>query len=151
MQIEFKAVDPNNYVECVKLNVKDDQKDFVAPNWFSLLEANYENGERFPMAIYQGETMIGFMMYVFYPADEDYPLDSWWIERFMIDQDYQNKGYGKESLNRFINYFRSKYGSIGLRIATEPKNEVAIKLYEEIGFVKTGEFVEGEAVLYMKV
>ncbi|RPF55247.1 GNAT family N-acetyltransferase [Aquisalibacillus elongatus] len=147
MQIQFKDINKSNYIECVELEVYDEQKDFIAPNWYSLLEVSYESEERHPMAIYKDEVMIGFIMYVFYPADDDYPLDSWWIERLMIDQKYQNKGYGKSTLERFINYFRSKYGNVELRIATEPNNLTAIKLYENTGFVKTGEFAADEVVL----
>lgn len=33
MQIEFKIINKNNYKECVKLYMKKEQEDFVAPNW----------------------------------------------------------------------------------------------------------------------
>ncbi|SET57095.1 diamine N-acetyltransferase [Oceanobacillus limi] len=89
-------------------------------------------------------------MYCYYPADEDYCLDSWWIERFMIDKKFQNKGYGRTSLQKFFDYFSNKFGNVDLRISTEPENELAIRLYESVGFVKTGEVAAGEIVLHMK-
>ncbi|SES01172.1 diamine N-acetyltransferase [Gracilibacillus ureilyticus] len=149
MNIDFKKIDKNNYKECFHLNVKKEQSNFVAPNWYSLLEVHYEDGERYPLGIYDGETMVGFLMYVFHPADEEFPKDSWWIERFMIDEAYQNKGYGASALRNFITFFKNNYNEMGIRISTEPTNKVAIHLYESVGFTMTGEMVGDEAVLYL--
>ena len=147
MEIEFKAICKDNYEECVGLRVFDHQERFVAPNYWSLLEANYEDGKRYPMAIYADDTMIGFLMFSYYKADENYPIDSWWFERFMIDRNYQMKGYGRTSLRMSLDLAREKLGKIDFNISAEPENEVAIKLYEEAGFKKTGEVAFGEIVL----
>ena len=42
MTITFKKVDSSNYKKCSLLKVNDNQKDFIAPNWYSVLEAVYE-------------------------------------------------------------------------------------------------------------
>ncbi|WP_277673808.1 GNAT family N-acetyltransferase [Piscibacillus halophilus] len=151
MEIMFKEINQSNYKSCVELEVKSEQRHFVAPNWYSLLESYYEEGERHPLGIYKGDQMVGFIMYVFYPADEDYQLDSWWIERFMIGDQYQNQGLGKTALKEFLDYFKSEYGKVELRISTEPHHNVALSLYEKVGFIRTGEMVENEAVLCMEV
>jgi diamine N-acetyltransferase len=151
MKLEFKGIDKNNYEECVELTVTEEQEDFVAANWWSLLEEKYEGGVKHPLAIYDKETMVGFVMYCYYPADDDYPVDSWWIERFMIDKKFQSKGYGKAALKKFLDYFRSLYGNVDLRITTVPENVVATKLYEKLGFSKTGEIAAGEVVLHIKL
>ncbi|KAB8138139.1 GNAT family N-acetyltransferase [Gracilibacillus oryzae] len=150
MKLEFKKVDQDNYKQCAALNVKAEQNNFVAPNWYSLLESQFEDGQRHPLAIYKEGKMIGFLMYVYYQADEDYPVDSWWIERFMIDKKYQNKGLGSASLKEFLLFFKVTYGDVEIRISAEPENDVAIKLYEKIGFGKTGEMVGDETVLLLK-
>lgn len=106
MTITFKKIDSSNYKKCSLLKVNDNQKDFVAPNWYSVLEAVYEEEEKHPYAIYYGEDMVGFLMYSYYPADEEYDKDSWWMERFMIAKDFQGKGYGKASLSKFIENFQ---------------------------------------------
>ena len=151
MEIEFKPINKNNYKECVKLRVFKEQENFVSTNYWSLLEVNYEDGERTPMGIYNNEKMIGFFMFSFYKADKDYPVDSWWYERFMIDSAYQRKGFGRASLYKSLDYARKNLGKIEFRIAAEPENDVAIKLYEEAGFKKTGEMVCGEVVLLMNL
>ncbi len=104
-----------------------------------------------PMGIYLFEKMIGFFMFSYYKADEDYPVDSWWYERFMFDKKYQNKGYGRQSLYKSLDFAREKLGNIEFRISAEPENDVAINLYEEVGFKKTGEMVSGEVVLIINL
>ncbi|WP_017472946.1 GNAT family N-acetyltransferase [Amphibacillus jilinensis] len=148
MAILFKAIDQSNYKICAKLAVEEDQKLFVAPNWYSLLEANYE-ANRKPFAIYYDEEMVGFIMFSFLPSDSDYSIDSWWIERFMIDEKHQQKGYGTQSLLQAIDYFKAHFDQSELRISAEPENKVAITLYERHGFEKTGETVGNETVLLL--
>lgn len=150
MDIEFRKIDRSNYEECVDLKVLDEQREFVSANWWSLLEANYEDN-RYPLAIYVGDTMVGFLMYSFYLASKEYSSDSWWLERFMIDGSLQKKGYGKASLMKFFGLMKAALGSIELRTSAEPDNEVAIKLYESCGFIKTGESVEREEVLLISL
>lgn len=148
--IELKKVDRTNYEDCIQLKVAENQKNFVAENWYSLLEANYEE-DRYPFAIYWDKKLVGFLMYSYYPADEDYPLDSWWIERLMVDKRFQKRGYGRKALKHFIEWFRAQYDAIELRISAEGSNAVAIELYEDLGFEKTGETVDGEVVLLKKL
>ena len=40
--MEFRKIDRSNYGECMELTVDDSQKDFVADNKQSLVEAAYE-------------------------------------------------------------------------------------------------------------
>ncbi len=150
INIEFRKIDKSNYEECVDLVVHDEQKSFVAPNWWSLLQGIYEEN-KYPLAIYDEDTMIGFLMYSFEKASEEYPVDSWWFERFMIDKKFQRKGYGEGSLEKFLDFIKNELGNIELRTSVEPDNEVVIKLYEKFDFIKTGEIVCDEVVLLRKI
>lgn len=42
MNIEFRQIDRTNYNECIDLSLSEEQKKFVAPNMFSLVQAAYE-------------------------------------------------------------------------------------------------------------
>ncbi|UUI41588.1 GNAT family N-acetyltransferase [Oceanobacillus oncorhynchi] len=150
MTITFKKVDSSNYKKCSLLKVNDNQKDFIAPNWYSVLEAVYEKEEKRTYAIYHEEEMVGFLMLCYYPASDIYDKDSWWMDRFMIAKDFQGKGYGKASLKKFMEDFQKNYPKEALRTSTVKENHVAITLYEHSGFQRTGEFVEEEAVLLME-
>lgn len=142
--IELKPVTKHNYMTVVDLKVHPHQEDFVAPNWLSLLEASYEE-ERYPFAIYQNGTIVGFLMSSYYPADDAYPIDSWWLERLMIDKEHQGKGIGRKALTHFLKDYKPDKNVKEIRIGVEPDNEWATRLYESFGFTKEGT-VEGENV-----
>lgn len=148
MPITFKEIDVSNYKDSVFLKVNENQEDFVAPNWYSILEAHFEELEKHAYAIYEGEEMVGFLMYSYYPADDDYPRDSWWLERYMIGKDFQGKGYGKKALEQFLGFFSETYKGQDILTSAVPDNHVAITLYEHAGFKRTGEYVDKEVVLH---
>ncbi|MCY6356330.1 GNAT family N-acetyltransferase [Clostridium sp. ZS2-4] len=88
MNIEFKQIDRTNYNECIELSLNEEQKKFVAPNMFSLVESAYEPN-LYPLGIYNDGKMVGFILY-----DFDVELDGWSMSRFMVDVKYQNQGFG---------------------------------------------------------
>lgn len=146
--IDLKPVTKHNYMTVVDLKVHPQQEEFVAPNWLSLLEASYEE-ERYPFAIYHEGSVVGFLMCSYYPADDAYPIDSWWLERLMIDKEHQGKGIGRQALTHFLRDYKPDKSVKEIRIGVEPDNERATKLYESFGFTKEGT-VEGENVLVGK-
>ena len=85
----------------------------------------------------------------YYPADDAYPISSWWLERFMIDKDKQGQGLGKQALALFLKDYRPDETVDEVRLGVEPENAKAIRLYESFGFVKEG-VVEGEHVYVRK-
>lgn len=146
--MELKPVTKHNYMTVVDLKVLPHQEGFVAPNWLSLLEANYES-DKYPFAVYDKGDVVGFLMCSYYPADKAYPVDSWWLERFMIDKEAQGKGLGKQALALFLKGYKPHEDVDELRLGVEPENEKAIKLYESFGFAEEG-VVEGEKVYFRK-
>lgn len=134
MNINFKEIDKSNYNSCINLKVADHQKDYVASNAISLVQAFYED-ELYPIGIYNDEEMVGFILY-----DYDKELGGWSFSRFMIDINHQNKGYGSKALEKFLEFFHNKYEEENLYTSVEIDNEVAMKLYEKYGFNKKDSF-----------
>ena len=60
--MELREINMKNFRECIDLKVSDSQKGFVASNMYSLAEAKADNVSN-PYAIYDGEQMVGFIMY----------------------------------------------------------------------------------------
>lgn len=145
MEIILKEINRENWEECIELQVEENQRKFVASNSYSLLESKYED-YCYPMGIYDGETMVGFLMYSF---DED--TNKWWMCRLMMDKKHQGKGYGKKSIELLIDLMKKEKGNIVLCTSFEPENTVADKLYESIGFRKTGEIAWGEVVMEIQL
>ena len=71
----------------------------------------------------------------------------YWIPRFMIDVSYQRKGYGKEAMQQVIDILKMNDECNYIGLSTEPDNDSAIHFYESLGFVNTGELLEGKEVI----
>ncbi len=126
--MEFKAIDKTNYPECMALEVDESQKYFVADNTRSLVEAAYEDG-LYTLGIYDGDTMVGFILYDY---DDSYP--GWSMSRFMIGREFQGKGYGKRAVREFLENFKARHGADKIYISVSLDNAVARKMYSDTGF-----------------
>ncbi len=141
MNIELRPVTKSNFETVISLEVSDDQQQYVASNLYSIAESKIFP-ECIPLAIYESNRPIGFLMYAFNPNDESY-----WVCRLMIDRYFQGKGYGKKTMQAVINEIRKRPDCTHLKLSIEPGNQGAEHLYASLGFIKTGELVDGEEVM----
>lgn len=131
--VELRTITKDNIEDVLKLNVFDYQKSFVSSTAHSLAQAYIYRDTAFPFAIYVDETLVGFIMLGFYEEKKQYTL---W--KFLIDKDYQNKGYGKEALKKGITYLVDTFGAKEIYVGVSTGNDTAKKLYSSVGFKKTG-------------
>ena len=144
--IELRKINKDNCSECLDLKVSDEQKKYVASNVYSLAQAWVFYDMSYPFAIYSDDAMVGFVM-MGYDAEKDL-YDIW---RFMIDERYQNKGYGKAALKLSIEYLIAEFDIKEIFLSFEPANAVAEKLYGSAGFIRTGEMEDGEIIMKLIV
>ena len=148
MNIRLMPINDDNRDAVLSLSVREDQT-FVAPNDVSLRQADEANAEQpgvaRPFAIYADEKLVGFCMFAFDPEEEDED-DRYWLWRFMIDKNEQDKGYGQAALREIIQYFRDN-GADRLFLSTEPENERGLHIYHKAGFRETGIIEDDEAVM----
>ena len=146
--VTLREITGDNYDECLALQVRDDQKEFVASNMKSLAEAWVFYAVARPFAIYNDDTMVGFLM-----VDTDPNLvdsnDLCFLWRFMIDAKYQGRGYGKAAMQEVLNYVKTNFNPKTFETSVTPGNDAAEMLYRSFGFVPNGEYVEGEKVLVL--
>lgn len=153
--VELKAVNHENWLECIELRVKDEQQQFVNPNIFSLAEAfvhseaNREDAENYyrciPFAIYQNNDMIGFTL-ITYEKECDFDnKPGYEIYRLMIAKDYQGKGYGKEAVRRILDYIKTfPCGKVeNIYASWHPDNKASERLCLDNGFVIIGKDDDG--------
>jgi diamine N-acetyltransferase len=147
-QITLRKIDENNWRQVYKLKVAPEQQHFVAPNGYSLSEAAYSDcaGHLYPWAIYDGETLVGFAMYEDNKSPDTKERDVYFICRLMVDAAQQGKGYGRAAMLQLLDKIKAEPDCKQIGISYEPENEVARKLYLSLGFVETGEIVDGETV-----
>ena len=159
--LKLERVNGKNVWELLKLSVTEAQRDFVAPNDVSIIEAYAAitaNGCAFPFGIYDGDAPVGFLMIGFDVDDnwEDAPeiaRGNYNLWRLMIDRASQNRGCGKEAVRLALDFIRSfpcgpaEY----CWLSYEPENEVARRLYGSFGFAETGEMDGEECIAVLKL
>ena len=64
--------------------------------------------------------------------------------KLMIDEKYQNKGYGKKAVRLGIDYLVNRFNVKEIYTAYYATNRIARNLYTSIGFRETGEIVENQ-------
>jgi diamine N-acetyltransferase len=145
LNIDIRAVTQDNIRACAKLEVAEDQKRFVARNLATIAWA-YVDPKFTPYAICEGETVVGLAAVEYIPENEDY--DRHWIPRFMIGEQFQGKGYGKNAMNKIIEMIGTKHPDCQrVRLSVVPENHAAIQFYKKIGFLETDEMIEEEMVM----
>lgn len=154
--LRLEKVNGKNVWDILKLTVEENQKNFVANNDISIIEAYTAitaNGYAFPFGIYENETPVGFLMIGF-------DIDDYWDDapsiakgnynlwRLMIDKAYQRRGYGKEAVQLALDFIKSfPCGKAEYCwLSYEPENEAARQLYRSFGFSETGD-TDGEELI----
>lgn len=152
---ELRPVTKDNWRELIKLQVRDDQKNFVATNVHSIAESQfgydeseYGHWDFHPFGIYDGDTAVGFLMYGLNFA---HPQRQAFIIRLMVDDKFQGKGYGRFAMEEILKVFRADERIKEVGISYEPENEVARKFYASLGFVEPGEMLHDETLALLKL
>jgi diamine N-acetyltransferase len=143
--VTLRDITRDNFQQCVGLEVRDDQKTFVATNVYSIAQTTVEP-TFIAQAVYHGDEMVGFCMY-----GRDTDEDCYCVGRLMIDQRHQGKGYGRAAMREAIRRMREQPDCREIALSVAPENTGAQKLYESLGFVKTGEVAHGEEVMRLRV
>ena len=151
MKIELRCINETNKAAVEALEVSDDQKQYIASNKTSLETAAKEEHRQIarPFAICADEKTIGFAMFAVELTSPD-PEDRYWLWRFMIDKNFQGKGYGSAALEKIIGYF-TLHGADHILLSTKESNTSALSLYHKYRFVETGEMNGEEIVLRLKL
>lgn len=91
--VSIRPVTRENLEEVLTLRVGEGQEKYVISNAESLSRAYVYSETAYPFAIYDDNSIVGFIMMGYYEVKGYYTL---W--EFMIDHKYQNKGYGRQAL-----------------------------------------------------
>ncbi len=131
--INLRKITKDNLDEILNLKVSDEQKSYVSSNAESLAQAYVYSETAWPFGVYEDDTPVGFIMMGYYEVKQYYTL---W--KFMIDERYQNKGYGRQALKLGLDFIKEKFGQVDIYTGVVPGNKAAKALYESAGFTDTG-------------
>lgn len=154
--LRLEKINGKNVWNILKLSVNNSQREFVASNEISIIEAYTAitaNGYAYPFGIYDGDIPVGFLMIGFDKDDywEDAPdvaTGNYNLWRLMIDKNYQQKGYGRQAVKLALDFIKTypcgpaKY----CWLSYEPENQIAKELYASFGFIETGD-MDGEEII----
>lgn len=139
-RVELREVTGETVRAVCLLHVAPDQRGFVAPNAVSFAEALYEPKAWF-RAVVADDVPVGFVML---SIDADKPEVYLW--RFMIDQRYQGRGYGRAAIAQVVEHARTVPGATELLVSWVPAAGGPEPFYRGLGFEPTGEIDDGEVV-----
>lgn len=141
--VNFRKITEDNFEAIIKMKRPEGEK-FVAPNAVSLAQAwlYRENGDVFPFAVYNDDTVVGFML-----LEEDMEQNELILWRIMLPPEQEGKGYGTAAVKLLIQYAKEsgRYKKLTLLCAEE--NVIARHIYDKLGFLPTGEIKYGDIEL----
>ncbi|MEM7335549.1 MAG: GNAT family N-acetyltransferase [Chloroflexota bacterium] len=140
-QVELREITKETVRDILRLKVKPEQENFVAPNAVSLSEALFEE-KAWYRAIYANGEPVGFLM--LFDNDENAEYYLW---RFMIAAPYQGFGYGAEAVKLLIDYVKTRPNAKKLELSYVPAKGGPESFYLKQGFKNTGRVEHGENVM----
>ena len=151
-EVTLREITTSNFEECIELSVREDQKEFVAPNVRSLAQAKV-NPAFEPFAVYDrsvlgrdlgpDDRMIGFTMF-------EVTEGVGFIVRVMVGQVYQGKGYGKATVLEVIRQLKRRPDVEVIMTSHRHNNTVAGDLFRSVGYRENGIVEQGEVYLTLQ-
>ncbi len=126
--VYFRNITTSNESAARKIALKSGQEEFIETVDECLEEATTYKGWH-PVAIYHNEEMIGFAMYGSFGPNKDT-----WIDRIIIDENYQGKGYGRIAMKKLIGIVSRKFEVTDIYLSIVEENRIAFNLYKSMGF-----------------
>lgn len=139
--VSLREITSETVWQICELSVAPEQREFVAPNAYSIAEAHFSPVAWF-RAIYAGETPVGFLM-----LSDDEKAPEYFLWRLMIAAEHQGKSYGKRAVEQLIAYVRTRPNATELLVSYHPGEGSPADFYRKLGFQETGRMEGNEIVL----
>lgn len=143
-KIQLRKITEENFIDAFNLKLAPEQEGFASHPIRSLAQAYVYREQCQPFGIYEGDTMVGYVMVIY-----DYDIPEYDIWHMMIDESNQRRGYGRAALDRVLDYIKTKpFGSSNrVTLTCSRENIRALNLYKSKGFTETGAADEDEIEL----
>lgn len=147
MNYEICEIDEKNSKDVLELRVSEAQRGYIESLEVCLKDA--EDWPEFrPVGLYVDGRLVGFAMY-------GALLDSGggrnlWLDRLLIDERFQRRGYGRRFTELLIERMLSEYGEQPIYLSVYGENNGAICLYENLGFEFIHEYDSDGEMIFRK-
>lgn len=144
MNVTLRPINEHNFLDAFHLELAPGQEAFVSSPIRSLAQAYVYRNQCTPFGIYDGDTMVGYVMVIY-----DYDVPEYDVWHLMIDARYQRRGFGRAAMEQVLAYIAAKPFGDSPRVAMtcHQDNTAALRLYESLGFAPTGTRDEAEVEL----
>ncbi|WP_026475713.1 GNAT family N-acetyltransferase [Alkaliphilus transvaalensis] len=142
--LTLKEINVENFWDIISLDVAEYQSDLLVSNAVSIAQSKVQP-ECIPLAIYNNETPVGFLMYCIDGDDNEY-----WLYRIMIDKNHQSKGYGRKAMDQLLEIIKQDKSRNKVFLGVDIAGVASIKLYESIGFKFNGQVFGKEHIMVLE-
>lgn len=142
LEVTLREITKENWRDIVRLKVAPHQEQFVTSNAASIAEAHFNPEVAWFRAIYALDVPVGFLM-----LEDNAVQQEYFLWRFMIDEQYQGRGYGRKALELFFAHVKTRPGAYAVETSCVPAKGGPGPFYEKMGFVYTGKEEDGELVM----
>lgn len=125
--ITFRKVTKHNFEDIINLDAGKEGDNYVAKNYYSLLEAFFEHSIDNVRSIYLNKKLVGMVYYYRFN-------NTIWLHRLMIDEKHQNKGIGKQVLQILLKKIIKEEQPNKIEFLTS--NPILLSKASEYGFKK---------------
>ncbi|WP_033320973.1 GNAT family N-acetyltransferase [Streptomyces yerevanensis] len=139
-RVTLREVGDENWRAVADIVPLDEQRSHVPAMAARYLLLSMREDSWNSLAVYADDAAVGHVMW---GLDED---GSHWIGGMLIDGAEQGKGLGRALLLTMTGWLAAQEGCWTIRLAYQPDNAVAGRLYTSLGFVPTGA-VDGDEVI----
>ena len=129
------SVTEDNWMEVASLSVKEEQKKYVAPAIGILARGYVYRDCNVNIYAFENDGVIVGTALVREFTDEPLGYD---LQQFMIDEQYQRKGYGSQALQLILEELQKEGHYDHVELCVKKADIEAIRLYEKHGFVDSG-------------
>ncbi len=133
--LRLTEVTEDNWLAVASLSVKDHQKKYLAPAIGILARGYvYRNCNARIFVIENDSVPVGLALVREFTEE---PL-GYELQQFMIDQQYQGRGYGSLALQLILEELRKENHFDHVEVCVKREDTAAIHVYEKLGFVDSG-------------
>ena len=133
--IRLTDVDESNWLEIARLSVSEAQRRFLAPPIGIIARGYvYRDCNARVIGICNDAEMVGVALVRDF-IDEPVGYD---LQQFMIDERFQNRGYGTAALELILAQLKAEARFAHVEVCVKKDDAAALHVYEKTGFADSG-------------
>lgn len=143
--ISLQEITEDSLSDILSLEVSESQSHLLTNNAKSIAQAHFSKYS-WMRAIYADNTAIGFVLLYLDPDSPHYEI---W--RLMIDKDFQRNGYGREAMEKVVEFLNNLPDCNEIYLCYVPEKGNSSAFFKSLGFVDSGEFHGNEKEMKLEL